>query len=160
MIREHWRLFLFAAVVGLVVGHSMTKATNPAPVAYTVPTYGARLSDDAGSREMLAELRKIRVAVEAMQRAQQAYERPPVSLKALMTDRCAKCHAEAVADKSGGGFVMLNADGTVLPFSLAEKRRIIRETKADRMPKDKPLTDLEKSSLELFLFPKEEAVKP
>lgn len=159
MIRDHWRLFLFVGIAGAMVGSGL-RATNPAPVAYTVPTYGARLSDDAGSREMLAELRKIRIAVEAMQRAQQAFERPPASLKALVTERCAKCHGESVADKLGSAFVLLNADGTVPPFSLAEKRRIIRETKADRMPKDKPLTDLEKTSLEQFLFPKEEVNKP
>jgi hypothetical protein len=124
-----------------------------------VPTYAARFApgaDEGLLREILAELRAIRVELAAQRQAVTPLERPPASLAALVAARCAGCHAEAVAERKGDGFVLLTAQGQVPLLSAGDRRRILRLVNADdetrRMPKGAPpLTDGEKRALQGFL---------
>ena len=78
----------------------------------------------------------------------------PINFNQLVGNRCAGCHGEAVAEEKGAGFVMLLKDGTTPEFSVREKARILREVKAERMPKGKPpLSEVELSVIGKYLFP-------
>ena len=132
---------------------------QPAPPPVYLNTYGARFmgEPDPTLKEILVELRKLNANVEALRGTQVPAEPRPLSLKALVTARCAGCHSEKVAATKGGDFVLLDAKGQVVPLSVAEKKRIVREVTADRMPKvGGLLSEVEKNALQEFLFPKED----
>lgn len=57
----------------------------------------------------------------------------PTGLRDLVAKRCAGCHQLKNADK-GGGFVLLEDDGSLPPFSIAEKRAIDRAAEKGTMP--------------------------
>lgn len=144
-----WTLWIIAAA-GLCAGAVLYAST---PVY--VPAYGGRYvgTDDGLLRELLAEVKAIRAEIKFLC-GQRATAAPPASLKALVSARCASCHAGDVAEKKGAGFVILGADGAVPPFSLAEKKRILRLVGRGEMPKDgPPLTETEKQALVRFLNP-------
>lgn len=141
----------FLLVVPVWVG--LSQATGP---AYQ-PTYSARYTatEDGLLRDILGELRGIRSEIQALRR-QGAQAKPVANLQELFAARCASCHAEAIADKKGAGFVLLTKDGKVPPLSLAEKKRIVRMVGRGEMPPTLPFTDEEKEVLQGFLYPKED----
>lgn len=100
--------------------------------AVYVPAYSASYNGEAAG--VIAELRKLRE--ELRQGHQQKAE--PLSFAALVNARCASCHQDG-KENQGGGFVMVEKDGTIPPFSLAERRGIERAVKEGRMPPKNPL---------------------
>lgn len=145
-MRMTLRQRLWYGAAGVLLGTLAAVGYVAATPTY-VPTYGARYGDDATLREILAELR----AIHATLRVQRAAESAPTSLSALVSARCAGCHG-ATAEKDGGGFVLVDTKGKVVPLSLQEKRRILREVSSDRMPKGGPLlSEVEKNALAKFL---------
>lgn len=134
-----------------------TAMANPPPY---IQTYSAQFNagNDSLLREILAELRQMRLELATIRKLQQpavVVAPPPASLGQLVKLRCAECHAWDSAEKKGAGFVLLAEEGKVPPLSLAEKRRIARMVSKDEMPPKLPLTELEKRALEEFLNPKE-----
>lgn len=145
----------WAVMAGLLVGCFARGVTANQPLV--LPTISPRYNEpDPTLLQLLASSKRIEGLLARIAQQQAAQEPRPTSLKALVTARCASCHAEAVAVQKGEGFVLLQADGTVPPLSVAEKKRILREVTADRMPKAAPLSEGEKAALQEFLFPREQ----
>lgn len=156
-----WIAIAIFAGLALVAVAKVGQATNPppAPPAQYLPTYSASYRGDDPAIPILRDLL-------ASQKRQEAYlkgiyeltgkqasaEAKPASLKALLNQRCAECHKEGTEAARKNAVVMVLADGSVPPLSLAEKRLIKRVVESGEMPKGKPLSDVERAFLLEQLF--------
>lgn len=141
------RVLILTLLIVLTAGAFSSSADLYVPARLAGPSY----PDDGILKEILAEVKALRRELAVIRREQQAV-RAPDNLKQLIASRCASCHGEQVADSKGAGFLMLQKNGDVPPFSLAEKKRIIRLVERGEMPKDgQPFSEAEKDALKKFL---------
>lgn len=126
--------------VGLAPGYEVAPQPQVAPPPQQVMSREP-LEDDA--------LDAIRKDIAAIRAELASFRRTdPISTPAgLLQHRCAACHGSEVAQTKGAGFVLLEKDGSLAPLSLQEKRRVVREVVAGRMPKGGTLTEAEKKVL-------------
>ena len=119
-----------------------------AAIAVQVPTYSVGYAP-AADQGILDELRRLREAVERLSEQRGAGPQQPITVAGVLQASCVKCHVATAADKDGGGFVLVEKDGKVVPLSVAEKKRLIRRvTKGDMPPKtERVLGEAEKKTL-------------
>lgn len=123
------------------------------PVSVVVPLYAAQyapqptqpVSDDV-LREILAELRALREAVEA--------NRPPGALPLRAADigpilaaKCGACHGAKVAETKGAGMVLTDEKGAAWKLSGPEKRAVKEQVSSGKMPRGGTLTANEKAAI-------------
>ena len=74
-----------------------------------------------------------------------------VNAQAVFTAKCASCHQDGKADKSG--MVLMEKDGKISVFSLAEKRRILDLVDKGLMPPAEkgPLDQASKDAIKAYL---------
>lgn len=161
-------LLIFTAVVDAacptlhrqaVVKQQAVVAPVVQALAVAVPAYGAgyappqQTADAETLRQLLEEIRAMRAELRAA--LQQAQQQPQaVDAGALAGSVCARCHQASQADARGGGFVMVEDDGSLSVLSLEHRNRIRRRIENGSMPPprsaSRPLTDGEKKSLVEF----------
>lgn len=134
---DHCRSRVVAVKQVVAVQHVAAVATYAAPIIY--PVYSASYNSEAAG--IIEELRKLR---EELRQAQRGEPAQALAFDALLAQRCAACHQDGKAEANGGGFVLVEKDGTIPPFSLGEKRSIERSVAEGRMPPRTPLADREK----------------
>lgn len=136
---DHCRSRVVAVKQVVAVQHVAAVAAYVAPVY--VPAYAASYNSEAGA--IIDELRKLR---EELRQANRGEPAQALSFNALLVQRCASCHKDGAADAQGGGFVLVEKDGTIPPMSLGEKRSIERAVAEGRMPPKSPLPEREKKA--------------
>lgn len=129
------------AVKQVVAVQQYAAYVAPVYAAVYVPAYSA--SYDSERAAIIQELRLLR---EELRQGRGEAPAQALSFNELVKQRCAACHIDGKADANGGGFVMLEKDGTVPPFSLPEQRRIKEHAINGTMPPKNPLPDREKKA--------------
>ncbi len=75
-------------------------------------------------------------------------DQPPVTVgatevhKTVFTTKCVVCHDAAVAEKKGGGMVLVN-NGQLVPLTPTQQMKVVQQIWSRQMPPDKPLSDQE-----------------
>lgn len=117
-----------------------------------VPTYTAAYYAPSDQSEVVKELRALRAELAALKGGATG---EVLSLQALVAGKCASCHQPKNAEARGGGQVLIEDDGKLPPFSLAEKKAIIRAVESGEMPPRSPLAAHEKAALKAALTRRE-----
>lgn len=154
-------LAVFAVVLFATVAWAtyppVKQAVVPAVIApvVQVPTYSASYQPDGGAlellKEILAEVKALRAEVAELRGKKAQAEPKAAEPLALVRARCTGCHNAGEAEKKGGGFVLLTADGNLPPLSLVEKKRITRRLERGQMPPPPAkLDETEKKALTEF----------
>lgn len=128
-----------------VVVQAQAVVAVPLVPVVAVPAYSVGYDPAVGA--IVAELRALREAVEKLRPGGGA---GVLDLKGVVATRCAACHQDDQAEAKGAGFVLLEKDGSLPPFSLPERRRMKQLVDEGKMPPKNPLSEAEKS-----LFKKE-----
>lgn len=147
-------LLLFVLLCGIGL-----HATPPRQVEY-VPAYGP--SYDAGldyQKQTVEILTRMDKRLERIEAKIGGAANQEGDLASVLSRRCLSCHQDGAAESKGGDFVLIEKDGKLAELSVAEKRRIVREVKSGKMPKDATLPEAEKKLLIEFFSPKEEQKK-
>lgn len=126
------------AVGGASDCHVQQVAAVPVGQIY-VPIYSAvyappqaqQLTQDV-LQEILAELRAMRAELAAIRNPAQA--QTLASAVPIIRQQCARCHSPAGADKDGGGFVLLTAQGDLAALSDRDKQRVHNRVSKNSMP--------------------------
>lgn len=137
---DHCRSRVVAVKQVVAVQHVAAVAAYVAPVY--VPAYSASYNSEAAG--IIDELRKLR---EELRQANRGEPAQAADFKTLMVQRCASCHADKKAQSLGGGLVLVEDDGSLPPYSLAEKRRIVELVSKGQMP---PKTQLPGHEVKAF----------
>ena len=95
-------------------------------------------------KQQLAELRAIRALLEVSRPGGPAAKS---SASALITARCASCHADGKAEERGDGFVLVEADGKLASLSVGDRRRVKRKLVQKAMPPGAPLPEAESKAI-------------
>ncbi len=119
----------------------------PAYYASYTPTLEAdppmkQSTTDELLRQLIEEIRGLRKDIAGPGPAAPAVAPPPVpkvdpvaaSVSRVIGTSCIKCHAAAVAEQKGGGFVMVGPDNKTPQFTPAELRRIVNRVQKKEMP--------------------------
>ena len=118
--------------------------TQLVPIVVQVPAYSVSYQPLQDKDPILEELRMIRALLAGRNGA--ALQGP-----ALLRQSCIGCHGAVGAPNKGGGFVIVDAQDKLMPFSLPERRRMMDLIQQDVMPKNRKLTENEKKTLIAFL---------
>ena len=139
-------VFLFC--VGVQV-HG-TPPVYKAPVL--VPAYGPSYSPSEDFlKQILEELRGVRQELREIKGVMGGAPQGQEGALAVLSKRCASCHTDPA--QKGDGFVLVEKDGVLAEFSLAEKRRIIRLVQKGDMPPSGKLPAEEVQLIEDFFNP-------
>jgi len=127
----------FGMLIGAIAGAGILGVGYANPPY--IQTYSARFSaDDQTLKDILAELRAIRLELAAQRKLQAARvpEEPlPRTLHQAMTAfRCATCHTEDKLVGKNNDLVLVTKENKVPPFSTTEKRLILGAIKRGDMP--------------------------
>lgn len=131
-------LLSIVAMCGASDCHVQQIAAVPVGQIY-VPVYSAVYNPQVQSQqrddvllEILAELRAMRAELSALRNPVQA--QTLASAVPIVRQQCARCHSPAVADKDGGGFVLLTAAGELQPLSDRDRQRVHNRVRSNSMP--------------------------
>lgn len=122
---------------------------DPSPTKVLTPAYQASFSPtDQLLKEILDEMRGLRSDLRVALVGGQV----KTDAVAVLNQRCARCHQDGKAAGLGDGVILVERDGSVPPFSILEKRRILEQVRTGKMPKTGgPLAPNEKKAVEEFL---------
>ncbi|WP_149113028.1 cytochrome c [Limnoglobus roseus] len=128
-----------------------TYATADHAPTVLVPAYGPAFSgSDDLLKQILGELKGLRGDVQAMRGGAVA---PAGNAVGVIGARCASCHKAETAEDRGGGFVLVEKDGTPAELSLSEKRRLVRLVGKGEMPPSGKLAEAEVKQLSDYFTP-------
>jgi mono/diheme cytochrome c family protein len=122
-------------------------------ISYTPPAPAAQTQQQVDETGIVAELKAIRLELARLRGAGVGHQAAAPNGAGLLTRKCAACHAAAVAEEKGAGFVLLEKDGKLAALSLTEKKRIERRVSGGQMPPAprQALTEEEQRTLFEFL---------
>lgn len=146
-----------ALALTLLLGTQPVIVVPPQPVQVQFPLFTVSGKQYAGDneliRQLLEEVRQLRQEV-AQLRGQPVNE--PRDFFGVVQMRCAQCHKASESELKGGGFVMLEDNGKMPPFSLDEKASIVAMVRTGKMPKGGKLPEREVKLLLEGLLKQEE----
>ena len=145
-------LVLVTAVVTVLVTNTVA-----APTQIFVPAYQVSYSAQEDLlKQILIELKGLRQDIQGLT----PNTAPASNGASLLGSRCAGCHQDGVAETKGGGFVIVEKNGTLAELSLAEKRRMVRLVTQGKMPPTGALSVAEQKAISGFLSPQPQKEKP
>lgn len=158
------RLIPFVVLLFLLA--SVSFAVDSVRVQGVLPSYGASHNASAATEVYLKEILTTLLRIEKRLNGGNVLQPVPNHTNApdgvkLTARLCVTCHQANVADAKGGGFVLVEDDGTLAQLSVEARRRIERRVSNAQMPPAKflvenklsPLNAAEKTALLGFIGP-------
>jgi len=154
---RHLTLFALFALLACGVGTATPPGYPYRQQEALVPAYGPTYSaSDDLLKQILDEVKGLRKDVQGLKAGQQPTQDGALGVVAT---RCLSCHQDGKAQDKGGGFVMVEKDGSLAEMSLAEKRRVVRLVGKGDMPPGGKLPEAEVKALTDYFTPKTEEQK-